>query len=72
MMKNLLNYLKSKWDVATLMAIYFVLAGAFISAWLIINGNRQEAEQYCTNHHAILITDKGGTYYCINEKSIVK
>ena len=72
MMKNLLDYLKSKWDTATLMAIYLALGGAFILAFCIISAKRQEAEQYCTDHRAILITDKSGTYYCIKEKSIVK
>ncbi len=72
MMKNLSNYLKSKWDVATLIAIYLILASSFGFALTVINHQRLEAEQYCTNHHAILITDKSGTYLCIKEKSIVK
>jgi len=71
-MKNLLNYLKSKWDVATLISIYLMLAGTFGMALTIINVKRQEAEAHCTNKHGILITDKSGEYYCIKEKSVIK
>jgi len=71
-MKNLLNKLKNKWDIATLIAIYLILGGTFISALVIINSKREQAELYCSNHHAIMITDKSGTYICIKEKSVVK
>ena len=71
-MKNLINLLKSKWDTATLIAIYLVLGSTFGLALTIINHKRQEAQDHCERYHAVLITDKSGTYYCIKEKSIIK
>lgn len=45
---------------------------ASATAYTIIRDKRLAAEEHCERYHAILITDKSGTYYCIKEKSIVK
>lgn len=69
---KILNYLKSKWDVATLIAIWLVLGGMGGVAYSVITAKRQEVEIHCVSKHGILFTDRTGEYICIREKAIVK
>ena len=71
-MKNLLNKLKNNTNNIIVWSGYLVLFIASATAYTIIRDKRLAAEEHCERYHAILITDKSGTYYCIKEKSIIK